>query len=92
MRAFVIIGCLMLVSCGDQLPPVPQLPQPPKVVYVPTPVACIDPKDIPREPPKVTQPDTVIEDLRIASSQAVKLRSWGEKLLGIAQGCSKITP
>jgi hypothetical protein len=91
-RICLMACCCALASCGDQTPPVPKLSAPPKVVFVPTPVACINPADIPVEPSKVPQAGTVIEDLRIASAQAVKLRTYAEKLLDIAQGCSRIKP
>ena len=98
MRGVLVTILLLVFSCAlalaltgcNNLPPQPVLPPPPKVVYVPTPIACIAPRDIPAEPARVPQAGTVADDLRIAASQAVKLRTWGEKLFGIAQGCATI--
>ena len=57
-------------------------------------VACIDQPQLQRlknaEPPKVGKNLTgqAQEDLKIVAGSAVELRSWGEGLLGVLQGCS----
>ena len=57
-------------------------------------VYCVTPEQYQRlkdaEPPRVGKNLTgqAQEDLKIVAGSAVELRSWGEGLLGVLQGCS----
>jgi len=66
------------------------LPAPPKAIYLPSPVAYIEPEDIPRKPPKAKLTGQAITDVTIAEGQAGLYEVWGDKLNAIANGCSKI--
>ena len=59
-----------------------------------TPVYCVTPQQIDRlkaaEPPRVGEKLTgqAQDDFKIAAGSAVELRSWGEGLLGVLDGCT----
>lgn len=59
-----------------------------------TPVYCVTPTQLDRlkaaEPPRVGEKLTgqAQDDFKIAAGSAVELRSWGEGLLGVLDGCT----
>lgn len=63
-------------------------------VSVPTPVACVDPAQIPEEPPRVAQRfnGNARHDLEILAKNAQDLRSWGQQMRGMLDFCVSQAP
>lgn len=64
-----------------------------RTVEVPTPVRCVDPADIPPEPPQVGDQfnGDAKHDLGILAPNALELRSWGRTLRAlIVPGCTVV--
>lgn len=63
-------------------------------VLVPTPVACVDPAQIPEEPPRVAQRfnGNAQHDLRILAENAQDLRTWGQELRTLLDACAVEAP
>jgi hypothetical protein len=63
--------------------------------FVPTPVACVSPEQVPPEPPHVTEQldGDAVHDLGIVAPSALELRKWGETLYAlIVPGCTTVSP
>ena len=61
------------------------------LVPTPTPVACVDPAQVPAEPPSVASQLTgdAVHDLGIVAPSALELRKWGRSLYAlIVPGCT----
>ncbi len=58
-------------------------------VPVPTPVACVDPQQIPEEPPRVAQlfNGNARHDLVILAENAQQLRTWGQNMRSLLEMC-----
>jgi hypothetical protein len=58
-------------------------------VPVPTPVACVDPKRIPPEPPRVAQRfnGNAKHDLEILAENSQALRKWGQDMRALLEMC-----
>jgi hypothetical protein len=58
-------------------------------VFVPTPVACIDPAEIPAEPPTVSRRfnGDAKHDLAILAPNAQALRKWGQDMRALLDKC-----
>jgi hypothetical protein len=66
-----------------------------ETVNVPTPVPCIDPAQVPAEPPQVGSQLTgdAVHDLGIVAPSALELRKWGRTLYAlIVPGCETVAP
>jgi hypothetical protein len=64
-------------------------------VRVPTPVPCVDPAQVPAEPPQVGSQLTgdAVHDLGIVAPSALELRKWGRTLYAlIVPGCETVAP
>lgn len=63
-------------------------------VPVPTPVRCIDPAQIPPEPPRVAQRfnGNARHDLEILAGNATELRAWGEEMRTLLEQCVSEAP
>lgn len=63
-------------------------------VPVPTPVACVDPQQIPEEPPRVAQRfnGNARHDLEILAGNAQDLRTWGQQLRTLLDACAEAAP
>ena len=63
-------------------------------VPVPTPVACVEPGQIPAEPPRVSQRfnGNARHDLQILAENAQDLRAWGQELHTLLEGCASPAP
>lgn len=72
------------------------LAEPPEVqhVFVPTPVACIDPAEIPAEPPTVSRRfnGDAKHDLAILAPSAQALRKWGQDMRALLDRCIAQVP
>lgn len=86
MRKPALLLALLLGACATQ-----QTPPPVEVreVPVPTPVACVDPAQIPAEPPTVGQRfnGDARHDLEILAPNAQALRKWGQDLKAMLDAC-----
>lgn len=88
--ALCIAACLTLTACttGQGGIAVHQVP-------VPTPVPCVDPAQVPVEPPQVGDQlnGDARHDLGIVAQSALHLRAWGETLHAlIVPGCVTLQP
>lgn len=66
-----------------------------QLVPTPVPVACVDPAQVPPEPPHVTEQldGDAVHDLGIVAPSALELRKWGETLYAlIVPGCTTVSP
>jgi len=63
-------------------------------VPVPTPVACVNPAQIPEEPARVAQRfnGNARHDLEILARNAQDLRSWGQQLRSLLDPCIAQAP
>lgn len=82
-----VIALAMLLGCtGCNKPGI-------RVETVPVPVAarCVDPANIPAEPPHVNDQLTgdADRDVNIIGSSALLLRAWGKQLQAIVAECAK---
>lgn len=65
-----------------------------RTVPVPTPVACVDPEQVPAEPPHVNDKlnGDAQHDLGVVAPSALELRKWGETLYAlIVPGCETVS-
>jgi hypothetical protein len=90
-RAILLIA---LLAAGCKHAPVPPAPAEIREVLVPTPVTCVNPADIPREPPTVGQRfnGDAKHDLEILAPNARALRQWGQDLRALLEACVIKTP
>ena len=84
MRAFLIISALALAGCKT---PEPKMQV--QHVIVPAPVKCVDPNQIPREPPRVGSQfnGDAKHDLEILASSSQALREWGQEMRTLLERC-----
>nr|WP_166179561.1 hypothetical protein [Altererythrobacter segetis] len=63
---------------------------PAAVLPTPDPVACVDPAQIPAEPPMVGQRfnGDAKHDLQVLAPNAKALRDWGQQLRTLLEGCA----
>ena len=63
-------------------------------VFVPTPIACIDPAEIPAEPPTVSRRfnGDAKHDLAILAPSAQALRKWGQDMRALLDRCIAQVP
>lgn len=90
-RAILLIALLAAAGCKHAPPPPPAEI---REVLVPTPVTCVNPADIPREPPTVGQRfnGDAKHDLGILAPNARALREWGQELRALLEACVIKTP
>jgi hypothetical protein len=86
-RLLPLAALVALAGCETiPAPPVevPVEPPPP-----PEPVACVDPEQIPAEPPTVASRfnGDARHDLEILAPSARALRQWGQDLRALLEGC-----
>ena len=76
---------VLLAGCAHTPPPAPEI----REVLVPTPVSCVNPADIPPEPPTVGQRfnGDAKHDLQILAPSARALREWGQGLRTLLDRC-----
>ena len=80
---------LLLAGCQTRpAQPIDPLPPPPR------PVACVDPAQIPDEPPTVGQRfnGDAKHDLQILAPNAQALRKWGQDLKALLDICAEAGP
>jgi hypothetical protein len=84
MRAFLFFWTLALAGCTKPEPQI-QVQQ----VIVPAPVKCVDPTQIPKEPPRVSSQfnGDAKHDLEILAPSAQALREWGQEMRGLLERC-----
>jgi hypothetical protein len=84
MRSSVTLLILLLVGCKT-----PQSQVPVQHVIVPAPVKCVDPAQIPKEPPRVSSQfnGDAKHDLEILAPSAQALREWGQEMRGLLERC-----
>ena len=72
----LLLGAVVLAGCAHK----PEVEI--REVPVPTPVTCVDPAAIPKEPPRVAQRFTgnARRDLEILAENAQALRKWGQDM------------
>lgn len=84
MKRAVLLIALLAAGCKHA-------PEPPVIreIPVPTPVACVDPADIPPEPPTVGDGfnGDAKHDLQILAPSARALRQWGQDLRALLEAC-----
>jgi hypothetical protein len=73
----IVMAMLALVACQHREPAIEV-----REVPVPTPVRCVDPADIPPEPPQVGDQfnGDAKHDLGVLAPNALELRAWGRSL------------
>lgn len=83
MRRAILLTVLV-AGCAHTPPPVEI-----REVPVPTPVECVDPAEIPPEPPTVGQRfnGDAKHDLQILAPNAQALRQWGQDLRALLEAC-----
>ena len=79
----LLLGAVVLAGCAHK----PEVEI--REVPVPTPVTCVDPAAIPKEPPRVAQRFTgnARRDLEILAENAQALRKWGQDMRGLLEQC-----
>ena len=84
MRAFLILSALALAGCKTAQPETQV-----QHIIVPAPVKCVDPKQIPREPPPVGSQfnGDAKHDLEILAPSAQALREWGREMRTLLERC-----
>ena len=88
MKRWIILPCVALGACQSAGSGVDV-----RTVEVPTPVACVDPADIPQEPEQVGDQfnGDAKHDLQILAPSALELRKWGRELRAlIVPGCTTV--
>jgi hypothetical protein len=84
MRAPIVLALFALSACQTTTPAIEV-----REVEVPVPVRCVDPEQVPAEPPRVGDQLTgrAVEDLLIVSESALLLRKWGQEMAALLRGC-----
>jgi hypothetical protein len=84
LRAFLLLATLALAGCTT---PEPQIQV--QHVIVPAPVKCVDPAQIPKEPPRVSSQfnGDAKHDLAILAPSAQALREWGQEMRTLLERC-----
>ena len=84
MRAFWVFSTLALAGCTT---PEPQIQV--QHAIVPAPVKCVDPTQIPKEPPRVSSQfnGDAKHDLEILAPSAQALREWGQQMRTLLERC-----
>lgn len=84
MRAFMIFLALALAGCKT-----PEAQVRVQHVIVPAPVKCVDPAQIPKEPPRVSSEfnGDAKHDLEILAPSAQALREWGQVMRSLLERC-----
>lgn len=90
MKRLVPLLVLALAACKTAAPPEPVIQH----VFVPTPVACVAPGEIPAEPPTVGQRfnGDAKHDLAILAPNAQALRKWGQDMRAMLERCAAAGP
>ena len=88
LRKAVLLG-LLLAGCAHKEPAVEI-----REVPVITPISCVDPAEIPAEPPRVRQRfnGDARHDLEILAENAQALRQWGQDMRVLLDRCVVQTP
>lgn len=83
MKRAVLLS-LLLAGCSHKQPEIREVPVP-----VPTPIHCVDPANIPDEPPTVGHRfnGDAKHDLQILAPSARALRQWGQDLRAMLEAC-----
>lgn len=86
MKRLIALILLGLAGCKTVAEPTVVV----REVPVPVPVVCLDPADIPPEPPTVSQRfnGDAKHDLQILAPNAQALRKWGQDLQALLEGCA----
>jgi hypothetical protein len=84
--ARIILLTLLLGGCAAVQKPAAVASTPPPA----EPVACVDPAQIPAEPPMVGQKfnGDAKHDLQVLAPNAKALRDWGQQLRALLDGCT----
>jgi hypothetical protein len=82
----LVVLALALAACKTVPPPEPVIQH----VFVPEPVACVAPGEIPAEPPTVGQRfnGDAKHDLAILAPSAQALRKWGQDMRALLERCA----
>ena len=90
MKRLLPLAALALAGCKTMADPVVEV----REVEVPTPVACIDPAEIPAEPPTIGQRfnGDAKHDLAILAPNAQALRKWGQEMRALLEQCVADVP
>ena len=90
MKRCLPLLVLALAACKTVPPPEVEI----REVPVPTPVACLDPAEIPAEPPTVGQRfnGDAKHDLAILAPNAQALRKWGQDMRALLEKCAAAAP
>ena len=84
MRAFLLVSILVLAGCKT-----PEAQVQVQHVIVPAPVKCVDPTQIPKEPPRVSSQfnGDAKHDLEVLAPSAQALRQWGQEMRDLLESC-----
>lgn len=87
MKRLLPLAALALAGCQTTQPQI-------EVREVPVPIACVDPAQIPQEPPRVGQRfnGDARHDLEILAPSAQALRQWGQDLRALLDRCVDESP
>lgn len=82
----IVALTLLLGGCASWQKPAPAA----AALPAPEPVACVDPGQIPAEPPMVGQRfnGDAKHDLQVLAPNAKALRDWGQQLRTLLEGCA----
>jgi hypothetical protein len=88
VRRALLLG-LFLAGCAHKEPEV-RVVEPPVI----SPVGCVNPADIPPEPPRVRQRfnGDAKHDLEILAENAQALRRWGQEMRALLEPCVGSAP
>jgi hypothetical protein len=92
MTRLLPLAALVLALAGCKT--VTEPPAKVEHVFVPTPVTCIDPAEIPAEPPTVSRRfnGDAKHDLAILAPSAQALRKWGQDMRALLDRCVAEVP
>jgi hypothetical protein len=84
MRHLILPALFALSACQTTQPGIEV-----REVEVPVPVRCVDPADVPAEPPRIGDELTgnAVVDLSIVAASALELRKWGQEMAALLRGC-----
>lgn len=84
MKRAILLLAVLAAGCAHA-PETPEI----REVLVPTPVRCVDPAEIPAEPPTVGHRfnGDAKHDLQILAPSARALRQWGQDLRALIEAC-----